>query len=420
MAAVKTVVTPGALDTKGADYEFLVRSVRSHGVNALTVDFGVLGDPLFTPDVTNAEVARAGGAELSSLRQSKDKTRAMRVMADGLARILSRLREEGRLDGVCGMGGSGGTTILSAGVRGLPIGIPKLLISTVAAGDVAAYVGSADLTLMHSVVDVAGLNRISREIYTNAAAAIAGMVQATRPESTGERPLVAASMFGNTTACIDRARGLLDRAGWEVLVFHATGTGGRTMQRLAAEGLLAGLFDLTTTELADEVCGGVFSAGPERVQIGASSAIPVVLAPGCVDMCNFGSRESVPREYSSRLLYEWNANVTLMRTNVEENRRIGGLIAETANRCLGPAVVLLPLRGVSMLGSKDGMFWDEAADYACFDAIRSHLHKGIPVVEVDSNINDPIFADRAAQVFLELSGQPGAAASHAAGSRAIS
>jgi uncharacterized protein (UPF0261 family) len=404
---MKTVVTPGALDTKGADYEFLVRSIRSHGVNTLTLDFGVLGDPPFIPDVTNAEVARAGGVELSALRQSKDKTLAMRVMADGLSRILSRLYEGGRLDGVCGMGGSGGTTILSAGVRGLPIGIPKLLISTVAAGDVSAYVGSTDMALMHSVVDVAGLNRISREIYTNAAAAIAGMVQAKRPESAGDRPLVAASMFGNTTACIDRARASLDGAGWEVLVFHATGSGGRTMQRLAAEGLLAGLLDLTTTELADEVCGGVFSAGPERVQIGAKSAIPVVLAPGCVDMCNFGPRESVPRQYSSRLFYEWNANVTLMRTSVEENRRIGGLIAETANQCAGPAAVLLPRRGVSMLDSQGGPFWDVEADQACFDAIRSGLKQGISVIEIDGNINDPIFADRATQVFLELSGQVG-------------
>jgi uncharacterized protein (UPF0261 family) len=416
---VKTVVAAGALDTKGPDYEFLVRSIRSHGVNALTVDFGVLGDPPFVPDVTNAEVARAGGVELSALRQSTDKTLAMRVMAEGLSRILSRLHEEGRLDGVCGMGGSGGTTILGAGVRGLPIGIPKLLVSTVAAGDVSTYVGTADVTLMHSVVDVAGLNRISREIYTNAAAAIAGMVKATRPESAGDKPLVAASMFGNTTACIDRARASLDAAGWEVLVFHATGTGGKTMQRLAAEGLLAGLLDLTTTELADEVCGGVFSAGPERVRIGASSAIPLVLAPGCVDMCNFGSRESVPAKYSSRLLYEWNANVTLMRTSVEENRRIGGLIAETANQCAGPVVVLLPLRGVSMLDSQGGPFWDREADHACFDAIRSHLKQGIPVIEVDSNINDPVFADRATQVFLELSGPLGATASHG-GSRALS
>lgn len=403
---MKTVVTPGALDTKGADYEFLAQSIQSHGVNTLTVDFGVMGDPPFVPEVTNVEVARAAGVDLSSLRESKDKSRAMRVMADGLARILSRLHDERKLDGVCGMGGSSGTTILSAGVRGLPIGVPKLLVSTVAAGDVSAYIGSADVTLMHSVVDVAGLNRVSREIYTNAAAAIAGMVEATRPKREAEKPLVAASMFGNTTACIDRARALLNRAGCEVLVFHATGTGGRTMQRLATEGLLTGLLDLTTTELADEVCGGVFSAGPERVRIGESHAIPVVLVPGCVDMCNFGPRESVPSKYQSRLLYEWNANVTLMRTTVEENRRIGELIAETANRCRGPAVVLLPLRGVSMLDSPGGPFWDEAADRACFDRIRSRLNSQIPVIEIDANINDPIFADRATQVFLELAREP--------------
>ena len=401
---MKTVVAAGALDTKGADYRFLVERLQSHGVRALTVDFGVLGDPPFPPDVTNAEVARSGGGELGALRESKDKTLAMRVMAQGLPVVFSRLRQEGRLDGVCGMGGSGGTTILGAGVRGLPIGVPKLLISTVAAGDVSAYVGSADVALMHSVVDVAGLNRISRQIYANAAAAIAGMVQAPRPESTGERPLLAASMFGNTTACIDRARASLDNAGWEVLVFHATGTGGRTMQRLASEGFLTGLLDLTTTELADEVCGGVFTAGPERVKIGAASKIPVVLAPGCVDMCNFGPRQTVPAKYASRLLYEWNANVTLMRTSVEENRRIGGLIAETANLCAGAAAVLLPLRGVSMLDSPGGPFWDAEADRACFDAIRSGLKRGVPVIEVDANINDPVFADRATQVFLELSG----------------
>jgi uncharacterized protein (UPF0261 family) len=255
---------------------------------------------------------------------------------------------------------------------------------------------------MHSVVDVAGLNRVSLQIYTNAAAAMAGMVKAVRPEPTDEKPLVAASMFGNTTTCIDRARCILERAGWEVLVFHATGSGGRTMQRLASEGFLAGMLDLTTTELADEVCGGVFSAGRERVGIAAASAIPVVLAPGCVDMCNFGSPASVPGRYASRLLYEWNSNVTLMRTNVDENREIGRLIAETANRCAGPAVVVLPLQGVSMLDSPGGPFWDPDADHACFDALRSCLKAGISVIEVDANINDPTFADRATQAFLEL------------------
>lgn len=399
---MKVVALPGAMDTKGRDYEYLAAAVRSHGVGVLTIDFGVLGAPSFPPDISSAEVARAGGADIQNLRESADKTRAMRVMTDGLTRTLRRLYEEGRLDGVCGMGGTGGTTILSAAVRELPIGVPKLLVSTVAAGDLTPYVGSADMTMMHSVVDVAGLNRISREIYTNAAAAIAAMVQAPRPESD-ELPLIAASMFGNTTVCIDQAVERLSQSGYEVLVFHATGSGGRTMQRLAAEGHLTGLLDLTTTELADEVCGGVFSAGLERVEMGAKSAIPVVLAPGCVDMCNFGPRESVPQKYSGRLLYEWNKNVTLMRTNVEENREIGRLIAETANRCSGPAAILVPKRGVSMLGSPTGPFWDEAADRACLDGIRSNLKAAIPVVELDCNINDAAFADLAVQTLSDLS-----------------
>ena len=270
---------------------------------------------------------------------------------------------------------------------------------------------------MNSVVDVAGLNRISRHIYRNAAAAIAGMVKAERPESTGDRPIVAASMFGNTTACINRAREALDLAGWEVLVFHATGSGGRVMQRLAAEGLLSGLMDLTTTELADEVCGGVFTAGLERVHIGGPSGIPVVLSPGCVDMCNFGPIETVPADYRSRLLYEWNANVTLMRTNVDENRRIGALIAETANQCRGPVAVLLPLRGVSMLGAPGQPFCDETADHACFESIRVGLNKEIPVIEVDGNINDLAFADRATQTFLEMSARRTGSASQAGGSK---
>jgi uncharacterized protein (UPF0261 family) len=399
---MKTIVAAGALDTKGADYKFLIELLRSYDVHVLTVDFGVMGEPPFVPDMTNVEVARAGGVDLTALRQSKDKSVAMRVMAEGLPRVFSRLREEGRLDGVCGMGGTCSTAILSAAMQSLPIGVPKLLVSTAAAGDVSGYVGSVDVTLMYSIVDVAGLNRVTLQIYTNAAAAIAGMVKAVRPGSADERPLIAASMFGNTTACIDRARLTLNRAGWEVLVFHATGSGGRTMKRLASEGLLAGMLDLTTTELADEVCGGVFSAGPERVRIAEATGIPVVLAPGCVDMCNFGSRASVPDKYGSRLLYEWNPSVTLMRTNVEENRKIGRLIAETANLCAGPVVVLLPLGGVSMLDSQGGPFWDPDADRACFDALRSCLKQAIPVIEVDANINDPVFADRATQSFLEL------------------
>jgi len=326
----------------------------------------------------------------------------MQTMAAGLQSVVERLHKEGKLNGICGMGGTGGTAILSTAFRALPVGVPKLIVSTVAGTDVSGYVGSRDITMMPSIVDIAGINRISRPIYINAAAAIAGMTKAERHTDDGDRPLIGASMFGNTTACIDRARSVLEGAGYEVLTFHATGTGGRTMQSLSADGLLTALLDVTTTELADEVCGGIFTAGPERVHVGAIRPIPVVLAPGCVDMCNFGPIDTTPAQYRSRQLYEWNSSITLMRTNVEENRKIGELLAQTANNCAGPVSILLPLRGVSMLDSPGGPFWNEEADSACYASLRAHLRPGIPVVELDVNINEPLFADTAANTLFKL------------------
>src|SRR5581483_3358090 len=271
------------------------------------------------------------------------------------------------------------------------------LVSTVGCGDVSPYVGSRDIVVIPSIVDVAGINRISRLVYSNAAAALAGMVRAPAAVSAEDRPIVCASMFGNTTPCVDRVRTALESRGYEVLVFHATGSGGKTMQSLIEDGHIAAVCDITTTELADEVCGGVFSAGPDRVRLAASRSIPVVLAPGCVDMCNFGSPDTVPEKYRSRLLYQWNANVTLLRTNIEENRRIGAMLAETANLCAGPIAVLFPTRGVSMLDSPGSPFWDSEADGACLAALRHALRPGIRLIEIDCNINDPEFADRAVE-----------------------
>ncbi|HYZ86095.1 MAG TPA: Tm-1-like ATP-binding domain-containing protein, partial [Bryobacteraceae bacterium] len=279
---MKVVAVAGAFDVKGSDYRFLIDQIHWHGVETLSIDFGVLADPPFIPEISSTEVARAGGGNLDELRARRDKTAAMRTMTDGLRSVVSRLQREGRIDGACGMGGTGGTAVLSAAFRELPLGFPKLVVSTVAGTDVSAYVGARDITMMPSIADIAGINRISRKIYTNAAAAISGMVAAGGACEESDRPLVATSMFGNTTACVDRARGVLEAHGFEVLTFHATGLGGRLMQSLASDRLVCALLDLTTTELADEVCGGVFTAGRDRVRLGAHSPIPVVLAPGCV------------------------------------------------------------------------------------------------------------------------------------------
>ena len=397
----KTVVLVGALDTKGAEFDYVRQVIRRAGLDVLTVDFGVLGEPAFVPDVGRAEVALAGGGDLDRWRSGQHKDEAMAGMAAGLAVVVRRLYDQGRLDGIVSMGGSGGTSIAAAAMRALPVGVPKLVASTVGGGDVSGYAGTKDITFMPSIVDIAGFNRISRRIYANAAAAIAGMVAA-EPPAAADAPLIAASMFGNTTAAVDRARARMEQQGYEVLVFHATGTGGRVMEDLVRDGNFQGVLDLTTTELADQVCGGVMSAGPDRGRAAPASGVPAVLVPGCVDMANFGAPDTVPARYAGRQLYKWNPNVTLLRTDAAENARIGEMIAAAANAAAGPVAVLLPMRGVSMLDSPGGQFWDPAADRACYQAIRSHLEPSVPVEEIDANINDEKFAQRAADLLLAM------------------
>ncbi len=398
-----TVLLVGALDTKGVEYAFVKDLIEAAGLETLVVDFGVMGQPAFEPDVSRTEVASAGGGDLAYLASGTHKDEAMRTMAQGLASVVERLYTEGRFDGVLGMGGSGGTSIATAAMRTLPVGVPKLMVSTVGGGDVSAYAGSKDITFMPSVVDVAGINRLSRAIYANAAGAIAGMVKTEAEATAHERPLIAASMFGNTTAAVDHARGLLEDEGYEVLVFHATGSGGRTMEDLISDGYIAGCLDMTTTELADDICGGVFSAGPDRVQAAPRQGIPTVVVPGCVDMANFGGIETVPDHYRERTLYEWNPEVTLLRTNAEENRQMGAMLAAAANAGQADTVsVLIPLGGVSMLDSDGDRFWDPDADQACFDSLKNDLRADIPLIEVDANINDPMFAERAVAVLLEM------------------
>jgi uncharacterized protein (UPF0261 family) len=398
----KTVVIVGALDTKGKEFAFVKDLIEKQGLKTLVVDFGVMGKPEFAPDITRDEVASHAGGNLAALSTGEHKDEAMRVMAAGLKDVVSELYAAGKLDGIIGMGGSGGTSIATGAMRVLPVGVPKVMVSTVGGGDVSAYAGAKDITFIPSIVDVAGINSISRAIYTNGAGAITGMVKMDSPKSTAEKPLVAASMFGNTTTCVDRARGIVEAAGYEVLVFHATGTGGKTMESLINDGYIVASMDITTTELADEVCGGVFNAGPERCLAASRKGIPAIVVPGCVDMANFGGVETMPEKYKGRNIYQWNPNVTLLRTNVEENTKMGEMLAAAANASSAPVTVILPLKGVSMLDSQGGQFWDPEADKACYDAIKKNLKAGIPVIEADYNINDPEFADLCANTLLKM------------------
>ena len=403
----KTVVLVGSLDTKGEEFAFVRELIAREGLETITVDFGVMGEPAFAPDISREEVAAAAGADLAYLASGEHKDEAMAAMGNGLAVVVRRLYDEGRLDGIIGMGGSGGTSIATQAMRELPVGVPKIMVSTVGGGDVSAYSGTRDITFMPSVVDVAGINRISRQIYANAAGAIAGAVKMEVDAPAEEKPLVAASMFGNTTEAVTNARHILQEQGYAVLVFHAPGTGGRTMESLIADGYIVASLDITTTELADAVCGGVFSAGPERGQAASKAGIPAVIVPGCVDMANFGGIETVPERYQDRNLYRWNPNVTLLRTNAAENRQIGEMIAAAANLATAPVAILLPLRGVSMLDSEGNRFWDPAADEACFVAIKSHAASHVEIIEIDANINDPSFSRTVAETLLEMLGRKG-------------
>jgi len=403
----KTVLLLGAFDTKGREYAFVRDRIVAMGCDVVLVDTGVMDDPVaVAADVSADQIARAGGSALPALRDSKDRGEAMKVMAAGAAVVARRLFDEGRFDGVFGMGGTGGSSVVTAAMRALPVGVPKVCVSTAASGDTWAYVGTKDVTLIPSIVDVAGINRVSRIIFTRAAGAIAGMVQATPEPVDDDKPVIVASMFGNTTECVDACREALSAKGYEVLVFHATGTGGRTMESLIDEGLVNACLDITTTEWADQVCGGVFDAGPDRLRAAGRAGIPHLIVPGCVDMANFGGPATIPQTYkdAGRKFYEWNPSVTLMRTNVEENRRMGEAFAAAANDAKGPVAVLIPLKGVSILDGDGEMFCDRDADRAMFDAMKANLRGDVPVVELDANINDPAFSDKAAAMMLEMIG----------------
>jgi uncharacterized protein (UPF0261 family) len=359
---------------------------------------------LFPVDVQARNVAQAGGGSLEQLRERKDRGEAMRVMCAGAPSIIKSLYDDLMMDGIIGMGGTGGTAVVTSAMRALPIGMPKVCVSTTAAGDVGAYVGTKDITMIPSIVDVAGINRISRIVFSRAAGAICGMVETDISESSGDKAVIAASMFGNTTPCVNVCVANLSTEGYEVLVFHATGTGGKTMESLVREGLVEAVLDITTTEWADTVCGGVFDAGPERLDAAGQMGIPHLIVPGCVDMANFGGMETVPEKYKrgNRTFYEWTPSVTLMRTNKEENEKMGKVFAEKANAARGPVAFLIPLKGVSILDGDNQPFCDREADKAMFDAIKANLRKGIEVVEMDNNINDPEFAAKAVEMMLTL------------------
>ena len=394
-----TIAVLGTLDSKGEEHAYVAELIRGRGHDVLLIDVGTGAEPSVMPDVPRAEVAKAAGIDLEGLMARKDRGECVSAMAQAAGVLLAKLEREQRIDGVISLGGGGGTAIASAAMRVLPIGFPKLIVSTLAAGNVAPYLGTKDIVMMPSIADVAGLNRLSRVIFSRAAGAICGMVEASVDEATA-KPLVVASMFGNTTACVTEAKRIIEEAGYEVLVFAATGAGGRSMEALIDSGMVAGVLDLTTTEWADELVGGVLNAGPERMDAAAKAAVPCVVAPGCLDMVNFGERSSVPEKFAGRTFYIHNPQVTLMRTTPEESAELGKIIGSKVNAFTAPSAVMIPRRAISVISAEGQPFHDPAADAALFDSIKATVNG--EVIEMDLEINDPVFAKACAEKLLSL------------------
>jgi uncharacterized protein (UPF0261 family) len=392
------VVLLGTLDTKGPEYEFLRDRVRGFGCDVIIVDAGVMSSSS-AADVTADEVAAAAGEDRAALAAAHDRGPAVAAMTRGATEVVRRLHAEGRLNGILGVGGSGGSSIVAAAMQALPVGVPKMIVSTMASGDTRPYVGTSDIAMMYSVVDISGINGLSEKILTNAAAGIAGMAAASRSfvSRIEPRPLIGATMFGVTTPCVTTAREWLETHGYEVLVFHATGAGGQSMEALMKAGFITGALDATTTELADELIGGVLSAGPDRLEMAGSLGIPQVVSLGALDMCNFGPRDTVPPQFADRNLYVHNANVTLMRTTEEECAELGRIIARKLNAARGPLTVFIPLGGVSMIAVPGAPFHDAAADAALIRELKAGLRPDVEVVEMGTDINDPAFATAMAE-----------------------
>ncbi|MBI4663628.1 MAG: Tm-1-like ATP-binding domain-containing protein [Verrucomicrobia bacterium] len=399
-----TIAVLGTLDTKGEEHGFVAKLIQQRGHDALIIDVGTLGDPKLKPDVSREEVVSAAGQNYRDLRAKQDRGESVKVMSIGAPVVVAKLVREKRIDGIISLGGGGGTAIGTAAMRSLPIGFPKVMVSTLASGNTSQYVGVKDIVMFPAIVDVSGINRISRQILARAAGAICGMVEATPPLGE-DKPVIAASMFGNTTACVQHAQRILEQAGYEVLVFHATGAGGRTMESLIEAGMVAGVLDITTTEWADELVGGFLTAGPTRLEAAAKHGVPAIVTPGCLDMVNFYAPEAVPAKFQGRTFYQHNPQVTLMRTTPEECAQLGRLIAEKVNGSKAPVTVLIPWKAISVISAPGQPFHDPIADKALFESLKAHLRKDLEVVEMDCEINDPRFAEACSQALLKNMGK---------------
>ena len=399
----KAILIIATLDTKGPETQYLKDLIQRSGFKALVMDTGILGAPAFEPNLSRDEVAKAGGTQIEELIRNREKGRAIQAMAEGSKKIVQQLYREGKIAGIVGLGGAQGTEIGTSAMRALPVGVPKLMVSTVASGyaQFGTYVGTKDLLMMHSVVDILGLNVFSRTILSNAAGAMMGMVERRAKIEQPEKKQIGMTIYGTTTPGCMVAKAYLESKDFEVVAFHPNGTGGRAMEEMVEEGILNGVLDMTTHELIDELVGGLHRAGPNRLEGAGRKGIPQVVVPGSIDFIVTGPASSLPPEYRKRKYISHNPSMTLVRTSSEEMKTVGKIMASKLNEARGPTIVMIPLRGFSYPNRKGEALYDEEGNQAFMKTLKRDL-KGVKVIEIDAHINDPEFANEAAQIMEKL------------------
>ena len=410
MAGEPGIALIGTLDTKGAEIAYVRDRLAALGVRPVVVDSGILGEAEgCAADVPREEVARAGGHELAAVRAAGSRGAAVQLMLDGVRAVVLGMYTEGRIHGVLCLGGAEGALLGAAAMHALPVGVPKLIVSPSASGrrPFGPFVGEGDVTVMHSVIDILGLNEISRAIFDNAAAAVAGMARdgGRAVGHLGER-CVGITMLGQTTPGVMCVREALVRAGHEPVIFHANGVGGPAMEHLVEAGAIGGVIDYTLSELANSLLDGIHATGPDRLRVAGRLGVPQVVVPGCVDFFNQGARESLPAEYRDRKSYFHNPVATLVRLSVEEETALGRMVAERLNEARGPVHVVAPTRGFSLADAEGGDLWDPEADQAFLDALRESLRAGIAYESVDGHVDDPEFAEIVAARYLTMTQEP--------------
>ena len=409
----KKVLLVGTLDTKGREFNFLNSILKENGIGTIVMDCGVLEEPFFKPDIGGQEVAAHGGSSIDVLRSTMDRGQAMEVMMKGVIELTAKLYREGRICGIMGIGGGSGTNLACSGMKLLPVGFPKIMVSTMASGDTRTYIGEKDIMMVYSIADILGLNQVTRDIITNAAGAMIGIIRLkeeagkdlpepfSRRQREEEKPeaLIAATMMGATTQCLTHAKTYLEKRGFEVVAFHTTGSGGRAMENLVSEGTVNGVLDITTTEIMNTIVGGVFPVGDERVSTAADMGIPIVVSCGALDFVNFWTGQ-IPEKYRDRVFHQHNPVAVLMRTSKEENARAARVIADRLNRAKGPAAVVIPLKGFSSYDADDMPFFDREADMAFIETLEQCINRGIEILKIDKHINEREFAENVAECLI--------------------